>query len=306
MARNYSLEIIGNCTFERAIEPNNLSIKVRDITFTPSMPTAGTMYIEYLDAYGNWVSFNSGAIDFTNVTTKPTPYITDELTELIRVRTVGVPDDTRVNIEVFANYVVQSSLDPRLTTRNNQFARLKTESLSTVQQLTLDGLTVEWWWRIRAAAKNTRYFAKFTIPDGFYLAVFNRVFNLQIGEAYYRVYRGSDVDSTGEVLGAELPIKSLMRSDTNLTIPTVAYNVTLPIMPSKDSSIVELAEFAAQSQGNSSSSELDSDDSFRLLQPNAVFYIEMNNISEISYIKTTLLFALLRADFTQPPIEFDE
>ena len=306
MARNYSLEIIGNGTFEREIDPNHLTIKTREITFTPSMPTTGTMHIEYLDAYGNWVAFNSGVIDFTNVNTKPTPYITDELTDKVRVRTVGIPSDTIINIELLANYVGQSSLDPRLTTRNSQFARLKTESLSTVQQLTLDGLTVEWWWRIRSAAKNTRYFVKFVVPDGYYMALLNRIFNVQIGEAYYRVYPGDEVDSTGEVLGAELPIKSLMRSDTNLTIPTVAYNVTLPIMPSIDTSIVELAEFAAQSQGNSSSSELDSDDSFRLLQPNAVFYIEMNNVSDISYIKTTLLFALLRADFTQPPIEFDE
>ena len=114
MARNYSLEITGNGTFERVIDPNHLSIKVRTITFDPVIPDNGSVYIEYLDAYDDWVLFRQGDLNFADLETVPSPYLTDELTERLRVRSEGIPTDTKVNVELLALNSKPSSIDAKM------------------------------------------------------------------------------------------------------------------------------------------------------------------------------------------------
>ncbi len=298
--RNRTIEITGNDEKTISIDDTYLSVYVRDIEWEEK-PSSGIVYVEYLDANGSWNGFRSGVIDLSSTNPPPSPMVTDEVMKSVRVRTEGLPIDANVIVKFLFAGVASGGIDYRAYTDNTEFTRLRVQNLTLGQQFVVEGFGYEWWWRYRNASTNSRVFAKFTVPSGWYMALDNRLFQIGEGEAYYRVYRPADVDQDNETIGAELPIKSNLRNDALISTPTVATLVTFETNPDPDDAFIEIASFAAKGQGNSPSGDLDSDDSFRLLAPNSVFYLEINNVSQASYVKLSIIFALIPERGVEPP-----
>lgn len=182
------------------------------------------------------------------------------------------------------------------TSEDPLFIRLKAQNLTINQQQIIDGVGCEWWWRTREAAIGARLFARFTVPDGYYMALDNRIFQTSKEVAFYRVYAENQI-SGAVTVGADLPIKSNLRNDSNLILPQVANAVTLLTPPDRDLAFIEIAEFSTQGQANTNAGELNSDSTFRLLRPGSIFYLEKENAATTTaYLKLTLLFALIPAN----------
>lgn len=184
------------------------------------------------------------------------------------------------------------------------FARLRVQSLDISQQYTLDGIGYDWWWRIRAATAPSRAFAKFTVPNGVYMALANRIFQSNSTESYYRVYRPDVVNATGEVIGADLPMRSNLRADSGINFSNFANVVTLPTPPNIDDAFIEIPIFSIQGQASTNLGEFNAESAFRLLPPGSTFYLELNNAatggSGSSYLKIRLVLGFIPEALVPP------
>lgn len=310
MARNRSLTVVGNSTTTIEIDGSYLSAFVRSANWISAQPVSGTITIEYLSWDGNWYELRGGVIDLSLAGKQPSPFIEGEVLRQLRVTLSGVPVDAQLEISFYIDSSTAGLSDVNLSTRNDQFNRLKVQALTLAQQYIVSGIGYDWWWRIRALTSSptgnaNRAFVRFTVPAGHYMAIDNRLFYTNAQEAYYRVYRPDDVNVTGLVEGADVPLKSNLRPEVPIQFANVAKVVTLPTPPNIDLAFIEIPHHQVQAQGNTTAGDLDSESVFRLLPPGSVFYIEMaNNTSggtTSAYMKTNLVVAFIPEDQVPPP-----
>lgn len=310
MARNRSLTVVGNSTTTIEIDGSYLSAFVRSASWISAKPSSGILTIEYLSWDGEWYALRGGLIDLSLDGKQPSPFVEGEVLRQLRVTLSGVPVDAQLEISFYIDSDIAGLSDVNLSTRNDQFNRLKVQALTLAQQYIVSGLGYDWWWRIRAltssaAGNANRAFVRFTVPADHYMAIDSRFFFTNAQEGYYRVYRPAVINTTGLVEGADVPLQSNLRPQVPIQFANVAQVVTLPTPPDRDLAFIEVPHFEAQGQGNSTRGELDSESVFRLLPPGAIFYIEMANNTAggtaTSYMKASLVVAFIPVDQVPPP-----
>ena len=266
---------------------------------TPVTPTTGTVTIEYNNGTGIWRQFQNGLVNIPFGLMNPVRATGNRIL-FIRATFDGV-DAPYARLKFLCDTDVDASLSSSALTDNN---RVRVQTLDIQQQYTLDGIGYDWWWRIRAAAAPSRSFAKFTVPDGFYMALANRIYQSNAAESYYRVYRPDVINQVGEVIGADLPLKSNLRADSGINFANVANVVTLQTLPNIDDAFIEIPIFSIQGQASTNLGEFNAENAFRLLPPGGVFYLELNNATTgggaSAYLKIRLVLGFIPIALVPP------
>jgi hypothetical protein len=120
-------------------------------------------------------------------------------------------------------------------------------------------------------ASGAKAHIRFQCPPDKYVVLLGRDIIMNKEALIYRTFSAY----TGGTVGATIPVKNL-RNDT-VYPSTSAVNVITGPTPTAASEVTFLPLYGAVGSGNRSSGATDSSDTFRLLSPNSVFLIELEN-----------------------------
>ncbi len=125
----------------------------------------------------------------------------------------------------------------------------------------------------QSIAAGAKSYIRFVCPPDKYVVLIGRDIVMNKESLVYRAYSAF----TGGTVGAAIPIKNL-RTDTPYAATSTVNIMTTPT-PTAGTDVTNLPIYGAVGTGNRVSGGSDSADTFRLLAPNSVFLIELDNTS---------------------------
>ena len=186
-----------------------------------------------------------------------------------------------------------------------QFARLRTQNLTTAQQQILDGVAFEANWLEQAIATGSSRYAEFTIPVGFKMLLALRILNPQADRFLYRVYpQAAYTIGAAKTDDADNFARTRNLNQSSAFIGTHLIRRELGAIPDLAAHIVYESLWGSVNSGNRAVGETDSDDSFLLLNENQKFLLEMRNNSSTAAGsgQVKLQYAFIPSTEIPPPL----
>lgn len=140
MARNYTFRVTGNNSDEREVDDSYLSAFVRGVDWISDRPTSGTLKIEFKDWDGQWYPLRGGNIDLSAAGKQPSPFIEGECLRSLRVTMSGVAVDAELELVIYTDSRASGIIDNTIYSSNDEYARLKVSSESSVDTATKVGI----------------------------------------------------------------------------------------------------------------------------------------------------------------------
>jgi hypothetical protein len=154
----------------------------------------------------------------------------------------------------------------------NTIDRLATQALNYRDDAIQRGLGYYAYYN-QSIASSAKAYIRFQCPPDKYVVLLGREIIMNKEALIYRTYSAY----TGGTIGAVIPVKNL-RSDT-VYPSTSTVNVIAAPTPTLANEVTYLPLYGQSGIGNRVSGSTDSSDTFRLLAPNSVFLIELENTS---------------------------
>lgn len=152
----------------------------------------------------------------------------------------------------------------------NTIDRLATQALNYRDDAISRGLGY-YAYHTESIAAGAKAYIRFQCPSDKYVVLLGRDIVMNKESLIYRTYSAY----TGGTIGAAIPIKNL-RNDTVYPSTSTVNQIATPT-PTPASEVTYLPLYGAVGSGNRASGATDSSDTFRLLAPNSVFLIELEN-----------------------------
>lgn len=180
--------------------------------------------------------------------------------------------DCTVAVSTQYDLVTPYGFGGRAILYGNTIDRIATQALNYRDDAIQRGLGYYSYYNQQIAA-GAKAHIRFQCPADKYVVLLGRDIIMNKEALLYRTFAAF----TGGTLGASIPIKNL-RSDTAFP-STSAVNVITGTTPTAATEVTFLPLYGAIGSGNRVSGSTDTSDTFRLLAPNSVFLIELENTS---------------------------
>lgn len=180
--------------------------------------------------------------------------------------------DCMVAISTDYDKITPSRFGGRSILYGRTIDRLATQALNYRDDAIQRGLGYYSYYNQNIAA-GAKSYIRFVCPADKYVVLIGRDIVMNKEALVYRAYSAF----TGGTVGASIPIRSL-RNDTAYP-PTSTVNIMTAPTPTAGTDVTNLPIYGAVGTGQRVSGGSDSADTFRLLAPNSVFLIELENTS---------------------------
>ena len=160
----------------------------------------------------------------------------------------------------------------RMTLLGRTLDRMATQALNYRDDAIQRGLGY-YAYTNQSIAAGAKVYIRFVCPTDKYVVLIGRDIVMNKEALVYRAYTAF----TGGTVGAAITIKNL-RNDTTFPATSTVNIMTTPT-PTAGTDVTNLPIYGAVGTGNRVSGGSDSADTFRLLAPNSVFLIELDNTS---------------------------
>lgn len=154
----------------------------------------------------------------------------------------------------------------------NTIDRIATQALNYRDDAISRGLGY-YAYHTESVAAGAKAYIRFQCPPDKYVVLLGRDITMSKEALIYRTFSAY----TGGTIGAVIPIKNL-RNDTAYPSTSAVNDITTPT-PTLASEVTYLPLYGSVGSGNRVSGSTDTSDTFRLLAPNSVFLIELENTS---------------------------
>lgn len=154
----------------------------------------------------------------------------------------------------------------------NTIDRVATQALNYRDDAISRGLGY-YAYHTEAIASGAKSYFRFQCPSDKYVVLLGRDITMNKEALIYRTYSAY----SGGTIGAAMPIKNL-RNDTAYPSTSAINHIATPT-PTPASEVTYLPLYGSVGSGNRVSGSTDTSDTFRLLAPNSVFLIEIENTS---------------------------
>lgn len=184
-------------------------------------------------------------------------------------------DDCVVAVSTQYDLITPARYGGRSILYGNTIDRLATQALNYRDDAISRGLGY-YSYLNQVIAAGAKAYIRFQCPPDKYVVLLGREIIMNKEALIYRTFSAY----TGGTIGAAVPVKNL-RSDT-IYPPSSVINVITTPTPTTANEVTYLPLYGSVGSGNRVSGSTDSSDTFRLLAPNSVFLIELENTSTSS------------------------
>lgn len=181
-------------------------------------------------------------------------------------------DDCVVAVSTQYDLITPSRYGGRSILYGNTIDRLATQALNYRDDAISRGLGY-YAYHTESIAAGAKAHLRFQCPPDKYVVLLGRDIIMNKEALIYRTFSAY----TGGTIGGSIPIKNL-RNDTAYPSTSAVNDITTPT-PTLSSEVTYLPLYGSVGSGNRVTGSTDSSDTFRLLAPNSVFLIELENTS---------------------------
>ncbi len=187
------------------------------------------------------------------------------------------PTNGNASIAVATSYskMSQFGVSSRAILYGNTIDRIATQALSYRDDAISRGLGY-YAYHTEAIASGAKSYFRFQCPSDKYVVLLGRDITMNKEALIYRTYSAY----TGGTIGGSIEVKNL-RNDTAYPSTSAVNHIATPT-PTPASEVTYLPLYGSVGSGNRVSGSTDTSDTFRLLAPNSVFLIEIENTSTSS------------------------